>query len=204
MVSQDTKRLNWVQVETETFEWLRHKANADGSSIGNYAGALLDSLAQESEETEGHEGSSNFWNWRFFEQKRRKRDRVYQAASIYIQDETEEGRDRLAQMCEGVGMDLSEVLQRVGSDPFAAILAKTNDGTKFSRCLHWLPSYIQGRGGTVDVSSLREAASREGFAPSMLDRVKQAIKVDPEIPEIVSEKPGKSWVWLIKEEQQQP
>lgn len=195
----EKRRLNWIQVEPDTFEWLKLKANADGNSIGDHTGLLLDALAQDDEREESS-GAETFWDWYYFIKRKRNEERVLQAAVIHLQDETEEGRDRLARLCEEAGLDMAEVLQRVGSDPFSAILAKKNDGTKFTRCMHWLPGYIQNQGGRVEVSELRRAALLEGFTPSMLDRVKGAIRDDQSLPEIVSDKPGKNWVWLIKEE----
>jgi len=217
--TDDKKKLNRVSVEPDTHTWLVEQANALGESVGDFAGALLDAMSSSHEPMEwkggtltDYEGIAHtfdtdnleaFWTWYKFTQEDRQRQRVHHAAAMYATNPTEAGAERLARMCELTGLDYAEVKERAEGDPYSSLVANTRNGTKFGECMQWLPSFLIEQGGQFNVGPLRAIANREGFTPSMLDRVKRAIRNDPDIPPIVSVRVGAMWAWKIDIELQE-
>lgn len=196
------KCINKVWVDDETHTALLNGANKQGDTIASYAGAILDDAAI-SEKPNFSDDADPFarlhWNWYRFKLKQRSIEKVHRAAAIYSENPTDENADSLEQMCADAGLDYKDVINRTKNDPFSSIVANSRNGTKYGRCIRWLPDTIVKMGGRVPVSTLNTMAAIEGFDSSMLNRVKRAINGDANTPNILSERESNGWIWVLDE-----
>lgn len=194
----EKKRLNYISIEPETHGWLIGMANRQGEHIGDLAGQLLDEVATSWQPpSESEPERKAYWDWVQFKRDKRMQERAYEAALMYRKNPTEKGAERLARICEGVGLDYTEVLQGVDNDPFASLIAFSRNGSVLGRCIRWLPQFIGEREGKVPVRIVHVAGRREGYSESTINRARRAINYDIESPSIDTNKEGSGWIWSI-------
>lgn len=165
-MNDDKKHINYIPVDHGTFDWLVRMANQAGTRVADFAGEMLDHVAWQ-DWSPPEPGSSNVdgrIKWLEFEAKRRQKrhEMVYRAASIYLEDLSEQAAEQLNEMCELAGLAPEEVLEEVRSDPMSMLVRESLNGTKFGRCTQWLCKLLTGA-PEVAVADVETLALDKGY-----------------------------------------
>lgn len=191
----DKKKINQIWVESETWAWLVEQANRRGELIADFTGALLDEAIIHWQPPQEDEPERRiYWAWLGFIRDKQRRERIYQAASMYKENPTEEMADALAQMCEDGGLDYREVIKEVERDPFSSLIANSRNGSVLGECIRWLTKLLQEHPEGIPVRIAKIIAEKEGFSSSTMKRARGAINADLHSPSILSHKVGHKWV----------
>jgi len=189
------KSISFVRVSPETWEALIEAANKRGENPAYYIGWVLDSAVQQGLHKLDGEEHDVFWGYRRFRKEKEDRELVRRAAALYLEHETDEGADRLAEMCDKAGLNYDEVIQETRDDPFSSL--RKQSVTMRDRAAEWLTRFIHENGGFALVKHVRAAAEAEGYNYAMLKRAKQAVNENRDVPMIRSEKVGVDWAWVV-------
>jgi len=202
-MSDPTKKvLNKVEIEHHTHGWLIEQANLRGTFVNDFAGELLD-IYSESELEESLSGKerqrlASGLNYRWFQRRDTAEIRARKAAAMHLRRPTEESKAKLEVICKDAQLNMDQVVNEVVADPFAPLLSQSETITLKERCILWLPSFILNNEGSV-ASSVVYAAGREmGFSSSTIDRARQEINSNPDVPRIESDKRGVGWTMSIR------
>ena len=194
------KRINLVDVNDETHQWIVRKANEAGMSIRGYASFLLErARAEWKPPEESNPESQALWNYHQALGRKNLQDLAYRMAALYEYNQTEEMAERLAQQCEYAGLDYREVLQRVTDDPFSSLIAFSHNGTKLGECIRWLSKILAGKEMGLPARAIFALGEREGFGETMLNRAKRAMNNDLESPRVLSVREAQGWHWKLQE-----
>jgi len=192
--------LNYVPIDKETNDWLVTEANKEGIQVRVFAGLLLDEKARqyfraayEKDEDQG------VWDEHWYDQYSRMWARTRRAAAIYLDNPSDEARDRLERMCTRLGKDVDEIIAEADANPFSTLVAREKEATKRGECILWLCEVMRDHGGSVDASVIYAMADQKGYSTSTLNRAKRDINNDPNTPNIVPGRSGPRHLWVLEE-----
>lgn len=204
-MSDVKKRINMVDIEEPTHEWLVQQANIMGMSIKDYAGYLIDDarLKKWKKPSKDEPERLALWNYHQALIAERKKDIAYKMAAMYECDKTEEMADLLARQCELAGLDYSEVIRQVQDDPYSSLVAFSHNGTKLGECIRWLGNVLKGKKVGLPASAVFSMAHDKGYSQTMLNRAKRAMNADINSPKVLSVRKANGWFWQLKERSQE-
>lgn len=201
-MSDDTKRINLIDIEPRTHSWLVKQANEMGMSIRGYAGYLLDNVCVSwKPPTEGERERMILWQYHKALVEETLRDLVYRTAAIYSKYPTEELAETLASQCELAGLDYGEVIHRIEDDPYSSLVAFSHNGTKLGECIEWLSSILTGKEVGLPASAILTMGEQRNFSHATLNRAKRAMSRDKDSPKVISVRCSTGWLWKLEDRQ---
>ena len=197
---KNLKSLSYVKCQDITHEELMGEATNRGANPTYFVGWVLDEAVAQGIHKLDNKNRSIFWKSRNLRQIKENRDHVRKAALGYLLDPTDEGAELLADMCESVGLGIDEVLEDTKDDRFAAMKA-TQDGVNIERA-DWLYRLLAENNGSLTVRYIYAKAEEIGYSKDMITYTRKYINNDSNMPDIVSIKYGKAWMWQLAEKEE--
>ena len=197
---KNLKSLSYVKCQDITHEELMGEATNRGANPTYFVGWVLDEAVAQGIHKLDNKNRSIFWKSRDLRQIKENRDHVRKAALGYLLDPTDEGAEILADMCESVGLGVDEVLEDTKDDRFAAMKA-SQDGVNIERA-DWLYKLLAENKGSLTVRYIYAKAEEIGYSKDMITYTRKYINNDSNMPNIVSIKYGKAWMWRLAEKEE--
>ena len=194
----DKKKFSLVPVDPSTHSALVKIANQQGVPPNELLGNLADAyfinweIPDESKPLERA-------GWLSFKSQARARcrDDVYRAASHYLEHPTEIGAEELAEQCDLVGLDYTQVIKEIKSDPFSSMIEFSRNGSKTGEAIRWLSKEMIKR-EQLPAKLLFALAHKAGFNQPILNAAKRAINANTSSPMIKSVRTSTGWNWRIE------
>jgi len=200
-MKDDKKRINLIDIEPDTHDWLVRLANEKGMSIKDFAGYLLDDARGKWKHPDSSEPERlALWNYYEALAQEQLRKLAYRVAAMYERNQTEEMAETLARQCELAGLDYREVIQQVEDDPFSSLVAFSHNGTKLGDCISWLGDMLAGQEKGLPVRILIAIGKQRGFNETLMNRAKRAMNADLGSPSVTSVRKTNNWFWRLKDE----
>ena len=192
---KNLKSLSYIKVDPLVHEELMKECNNRGVSSIFYIGwVLADAVDAGLHKLDG-QNRNVFWKARELTQLKRNRDMVRTAALSYLMYPTDDGADLLAEMCDDVGLDYDEVLGNVVDNRFAML--RTSQDSVFVERAEWLYDLLNDNGGQLTVKYIRARGEELGHTKHTLNKIRNFINDQPDLPTIVSMKIGIQWAWKL-------
>lgn len=195
----DKRTINRILIDPKTHRIMIDLANQQGISLSDFIGAVVDEAAMSWVPPEVSKDQWHIFHWNYIQLWKRQRrvQMVYQMAAMYNElGGSEDLADLIERQCEICGVDMTELMLQVQDDPLSSLIAQTRQGTKFDQCLRWLSDAMQ-RYGEFLVSQLKVLAAAQGYDWTMVNRVKREIQGSGLDVNLISEKRGKTWWWVL-------
>ncbi len=194
---KNLKILTRIKVTPLVHNELINESNERGVDMTYFAGWILeDAIDQGMHKLDG-KNRKIFWKGRKLAQIKWDRDIVKTAALNYLMYPTEEGADLLAEMCDDVGLNYDEVLGDIEDDKFAE-LRMIQDSVFIERA-EWLYTLLDENGGKLTVRYIRSRGEEFGYTKDTLNKIKNFMNEQGDLPKIVSAKTGSQWVWKLQD-----
>ena len=197
---KNLKSLSYVKCQDITHEELMGEATNRGANPTYFVGWVLDEAVAQGIHKLDNKERSVFWKSRQLRHIKENRDYVRKAALGYLMDPTDEGAELLADMCESVGLGIDEVLEGTKDNRFAAMKA-TQDSVNVERA-DWLYKLLTENNGSLTVRYIYAKAEEIGYSKDMITYTRKYINNDSNMPDIVSIKYGKAWMWQLAEKEE--
>jgi len=197
---KNLKSYSYIKSLDITHEELMGEATRRAENPTYFIGWVLDEAVAQGIHKLDNKERSVFWKSRQLRQIKENRDYVRKAALGYLMDPTDEGAELLADMCESVGLGIDEVLEDTKDDRFAAMKA-TQDGVNAERA-DWLYKLLAENNSSLTVRYIYAKAEEVGYSKDMITHTRKHINNDPNMPNIVSVKYGKAWMWQLAEKEE--
>jgi len=197
---KNLKSYSYIKSLDITHEELMGEATKRNENPTYFVGWVLDEAVAQGIHKLDNKERSVFWKSRQLRQIKENRDYVRKAALGYLMDPTDEGAELLADMCESVGLGIDEVLEDTKDDRFAAMKA-IQDSVNVERA-DWLYRLLAENNGSLTVRYIYTKAEEVGYSKDMITYTRKYINNDSNMPDIVSIKYGKAWMWQLTEKEE--
>ena len=194
---KNLKTITFVKVTPLVHSEIVDACSNRGMHMAYFTGMVLEEAIDQGLHKLDGKNWDIFWKARKLEQIKRDRDIVKKAAASYLMYPTEDGADLLAEMCDDVGLDYDEVLGDIEDDKFAE-LRLTQDSVYIERT-EWLYTLLDENGGKLTVKYIRSRGEEFGYTKDVLNKIKNFMNEQGNLPKIISMKTGKDWVWKLEE-----
>ena len=194
---KNLKTITFVKVTPLVHNEIVEAYSNKGMHMAYFTGLVLEEAIDQGLHKLDGKNWDIFWKERKLSQIKRDRDIVKKAAASYLMYPTEDGADLLAEMCDDVGLDYNEVLGDIEDDKFAE-LRLTQDSMYVERT-EWLYTLLDENGGKLTVKYIRSRGEEFGYTKDMLNKIKNFMNEQGNLPKIVSIKAGREWVWKLEE-----
>jgi len=194
---KNLKSITYVKVTPLVHQEIVDACGNRGMNIAFFTGLILEDAIDQGLHRMDGKNRGVFWKGRELSQIKRDRDVVKKAATSYLMYPTEEGADLLAEMCDDVGLDYNEVLGDIEDDKFAEL--RMMQDSVFVERAEWLYTLLDENGGKLTVKYIRSRGEEFGYTKDVLNKIKNFMNEQGNLPGIVSVKVGKDWAWELQE-----
>jgi hypothetical protein len=195
----DKKKFSLVPVDPATHSILVGIANQEGVPPNELLGHIADTKFISWEIPDSSKPLERA-RWLSFKSRIRARcrDEVYRCAVSYLEHPTEKGAEDLAEQCDLVGLDYTQVIKEIKSDPFSSMVEFSRNGSKTGECIRWLAGEMLER-KHISAKLVFALGQKKGFNQTVVNAAKRAINADIKSPMIKSVRTSTGWDWAIEE-----
>ena len=178
---EERRVVNYLYMGRGLWDWLKDRANEKGMKLEHY---MITSLEEKRRDWQGKEDTSTPEKATLWARERigvisNAYEDAYICAVGYRNHPTDEGAQLLHEVCEQLGLDPEELMQRISQDRFADFVTKYNGDkdSKMSRCVKWVIEFCRDQ-DEIPSEIFNKAGRDAGYTRQMLSTARSRVGID--------------------------